>query len=182
MLPVAVHIAVSALALFMILWIHPRLSCLFYSAFEYAQAAIILSSLSAPARFIGVQHWLYQGYFSRFHVGMLCVMYSSAVVLPLQFFLAGVPLYLLSGVYAFFSLCFIFFTDRARVTGRDQKPHLPYNQFAALHEKQRRELASQRNHMQISGLLSCINLSGQMTEQAQDTAGRIQMENIYGKY
>ena len=182
MLPIAIRFLTSALALFMFCWIRPRLDCQFFSAFEYAQASIIISSLPVLARIVGFQHWFYRRFFSRFHTGLLSGFYFSAIILILQFILSDIPFYVFAAIYAFVSFFLIIVIQRGRIEGRDQRRHLPYNQFAPLHEKQRRELAAQRNNMQISGLISRTNFSNNEAESESNSEKRKLIEEKYKRY
>ena len=153
-----VRALISVLALFMLYWTGIRLDCLFYGAFEYAQAEVIRSALPRPARIIGAQHWMYTHFYTGFHTSLLALYYISAVYLAAQFFIDGMALYVFTALYAVSALTLICVFQFSRVPGRDGRPHIPYNTFAPLHEKQRRELNTQRNQMRISGLLQRMDL------------------------
>ncbi len=133
---------------------------MFYSAFEQTQADLIIASLSLPLRLIGIHHWLYRRFFSCLHRGLLCFFYCSAIILLLQIFLHGTFFFIISAIYAISLLLFIAYFQKSRAMCRDGHRHIPYNQFAPLYEKQRRELAVQRNSMEVSELISHVNLTG----------------------
>ena len=163
-LDITVHIGGIILSVFLLYWAGIRLNCLFFSAFEFAQASLIMDSLPIPLRIVGIQHWLYCSFFEKLKSVLLLLYYSSLIFLAAQSFFRDAVLYCISAFYTVIGLFLMMFWYRNRVICRDRKRHIPYNTFAPLHEKQRRELNTARNCLRLSGLLQRWNLLERTSE------------------
>ncbi len=176
------HLAGILLSTFILYWAGARLNCLFFSAFESAQSDLILNALPAPLRLIGIQHWLYNRFFSGLKACLLLLYYLSIVFFAVQFFFSNIILYWLCGIYAAAGIGLMAFWFLNRIPCCDQKRHIPYNAFAPLHEKQRRELNAMRNRLQLSVLLQRWDLFRQPSEYTPNTDSRGRISNKYQKY
>ena len=135
-----------------------RLSCLFYSAFEFTQAELINASLPAFLRALGIHNWLYRRFFASWHAGLLVVRIISAAMPIIQFFVRGNLLAIITAAYLLFALIFLALWYANRVEGRDRHRYAPYNTFAPLHDQQRRELNRQRNQVRLTGLFQRLDI------------------------
>ena len=149
-----------ALAAFGLYWTHRSLNCLFFSAFEYAQASVIWFALHGWQRLLGVQFLLFRGYFSRCHRLLLAVrlVSAAAIVLQLPLMKAGVSLLLVDILYIALAVSALVCWYAGKAEGRDGRRYTVYNAFAPLHDKQRREISRQRNAVRLTGLMRRIKL------------------------
>ena len=180
-MPAALHAVTTLLALYALLWARPRLDCLFYSAFDYAQAALIRSAMPAPLWICAVPHWLYGGFYSAWKASLLALYYGSALWLVGQFLLPNPAFCAAAGVYAFAVFAVITVCTLRRVRGRDSRLHLPYNTFAPLHEAQRRDLARRRNRLRITALPERFTRFPAGVTQDINSAGREETARRYEK-
>ncbi len=178
----AVHALTTLPALCALYWAKPRLDCLFYSAFEYAQAVLIRSALAAPLRALGLQHWMYGHFFTPWRVSLLGLYYLSPVYLVSQFFLTSHLLWFVSGAFSAAAAAVMIICSFRRVTGQDRKKHLPYNSFAPLHERQRRELNRQRNRVTVSRLLQRMSFVNDTASADLSSGGRDRIRQKYQRY
>ena len=157
-------ILVSAVAVLMLYWTETRLNCIFYSAFEYAQAAIIHDHLSWVGRCLGVQHCLYRCYFDRWHFALLAYRMTTILMLGLQvvFAITERPHWILTAdnLYLVVTLIVVACWYLLRKTGRDGKKYAEYNAFAPLHEPHQREIRLQRNAMRLTQMMQRMSLGG----------------------
>ncbi len=142
----------------MLCWSGVRLSCLFYSAFEFAQAELINASMPAFLRALGIRSWLYGRFFAPWHAGLLAVRMISAAMLIVQLFVQGNILMIITAAYLLFALISLALWYMNRVEGRDRHRYAPYNTFAPLHDQQRRELNRQRNQVRLTGLFQRLDI------------------------
>ncbi len=152
------RLLITSAAVYLLCWSGVRLSCLFYSAFEFAQAELINASLPAFLRALGIRNWLYGRFFASWHAGLLVVRMISAAVLIVQFFVQGNILMVLTAAYLLFVLISLALWYMNRVEGRDRYRYAPYNTFAPLHDQQRRELNRQRNQVRLTGLFQRLDI------------------------
>ena len=164
---------------YMARWAYLRLECLFFSAFEYAQAAMLHRCLAFPLRILGVHQWTYKCFFSMWHRTLLAVYYLSALWMPLQLIRGDFVLVLDAGyLLASAAVLAVWYTGCVRC--KDGHKHISYNSFAPLREAQRRELSRQRNLLQLTAVFLRLDL-GEKTpaadlaaEEYERTAKRFQ--------
>ena len=149
-------------------WTGAALDCMFFSAFEYAQAALIWLRLSPVQRALGKQHWLYRRYFDRWHALLLAVRFISLLMFPAQALMLVARsvwqiidiLYLLAAVTA--AAVWLF----SRVIGRDGRRYTEYNAFAPLHERFLKEIRRQRNALEPTAALRRMDFTGPVGAEA----------------
>ena len=178
----AIRALMAGCAIFALCWARPRLDCLFYSAFEYSQAALIDRALPAPLRVIGLQDWLYSHFFTRFHAVLLGLWCSSVLTLILQSLPPRPLLYGWDACYLGFLACSLIFWRVSLIEGQDHRAHAPYNTFAPLHIRQRRELNAERNAARPSRLLQRMDIFRAESSASVSDEDRARVEARFRKY
>ncbi len=136
--------------LFFLHWSVVRLNCLFYSAFEYAQAALILRSLSPLMRLLGGHHWLYRGFFDCWHVRLRILAGLSAGLLVLQYWLPSPAVWLMDALLLLLGAVWMVMLALEKREGTDRQRHVPFNAFAPLRPEDRKHLNRQRNAVTLT--------------------------------
>ncbi len=177
-----VRAAVILLAVLMLYWSKVRLDCLFYSAFEFAQASLIRSALPLAARAFCAEHWFYSRFFTGHKAVLLGGYYASAAAILLCIFLHGTVLNVFGILFAAAAFGAVIYWHLSRVTCRGGERHIPYNAFAPLTEHQRRELNQQRNQLRLTRLFQRMDLFRSGMKPDISTADRQAVAEKYGRY
>ena len=160
--------AAALMAVFMLRWTALRLDSMYFSAFEYAQAALLWGRISPLKRFLGFQHWLFRRYFDEWHIPLLALRALSFLLLPAQLLLWAAPRagVAADAMYALLALALVLRWYLARVRGQDGRLYAVYNAFAPLRDEQRRMIRRQRNELRPTVLWQRLRLGEADSEEA----------------